>query len=256
MSDGNAYDDPARSSPTTRRGRRARLRPRLPRRRRRKKEKKRGFSGCLAVLVALVVVLGGAYVVGTKGFHFLKDHLSHSADYSGPGHGQVLFEVKQGESTSTIGRNLKADGRRGVGGRVHQRLEQQEHHPGRLLPAEEEDVGGRGVQDPRQPQEHRQGHRHDPRGPSARRHRRDPGGQDEVLRGRLRQRAEEHLGARACRRTPTGRPRATSSRRPTASGPRRSRSTCSPTWSTGGSRPRWTTTWSRARSGSARRRPR
>jgi UPF0755 protein len=76
----------------------------------RKKEKKRGVAGCLAVVVALVIVLGGGFVVGTKGFHYLKDHLSHSADYSGPGHGQVLFEVKQGDSTATIGRHLKADG--------------------------------------------------------------------------------------------------------------------------------------------------
>jgi UPF0755 protein len=76
----------------------------------RKAKKKRGFSGCLAVLVALVVVVGGAYVAGTKGFHFLKDHLSHSADYHGPGHGKVVFEVKDGDSTSTIGRNLKSDG--------------------------------------------------------------------------------------------------------------------------------------------------
>src|SRR4029078_4167350 len=60
----------------------------------RKKQKKRGFSGCLAVLVALAVVVGGAYVAGTKGFHFLKDHLSHAADYDGPGHGKVTFEVK------------------------------------------------------------------------------------------------------------------------------------------------------------------
>ncbi|HET9841958.1 MAG TPA: endolytic transglycosylase MltG [Nocardioides sp.] len=74
------------------------------------RKKKRGFAGCLAVIVALVVVVGGAYVAGTKGFHYLKDHLSHAADYSGPGHGQVLFEVKQGDSTSTIGRHLKADG--------------------------------------------------------------------------------------------------------------------------------------------------
>jgi len=76
----------------------------------RKKQKKRGFSGCLAVLVALAVVVGGAYVAGTKGFHFLKDHLSHAADYDGPGHGKVTFEVKEGDSTSTIGRNLKAAG--------------------------------------------------------------------------------------------------------------------------------------------------
>ena len=66
----------------------------------REEKKKRGFSGCLAVIVALAVVVGGAYFAGTKGFHYLKDHLSHAADYSGPGHGKVLFEVKQGDSTT------------------------------------------------------------------------------------------------------------------------------------------------------------
>jgi len=74
------------------------------------RKKKRGFSGCLAVLVALAVVVGGAYVAGTTGYHFLKDHLSHAEDYAGPGHGKVLFEVRDGESTTQIGRNLKADG--------------------------------------------------------------------------------------------------------------------------------------------------
>ena len=72
-----------------------------------RKKKTRSYSGCLAVLVALIVVLGGAAVLGTKGFHYLKDHLQHSADYPGPGHGRVLFEVKDGDSTSAIGRNLK-----------------------------------------------------------------------------------------------------------------------------------------------------
>jgi UPF0755 protein len=76
----------------------------------RKKKKTRGFSGCLAVIVALVVVVGGAYFAGSKGFHYLKDHLSHAADYDGPGHGKVIFEVKQGDSTTTIGQNLKSDG--------------------------------------------------------------------------------------------------------------------------------------------------
>jgi len=76
----------------------------------RKRKKQRRFSGCLAVLLALVVVLGGAAVLGTKGFHYLKDHLQSAADYPGPGHGRVLFEVKEGDSTSAIGRNLKNQG--------------------------------------------------------------------------------------------------------------------------------------------------
>src|SRR5262245_17535160 len=76
----------------------------------RKRKKQHRFSGCLAVLLALVVVVGGAALLGTKGFHYLKDHLQSSADYSGPGHGSVLFEVKDGDSTSTIGRNLKNQG--------------------------------------------------------------------------------------------------------------------------------------------------
>ena len=75
-----------------------------------RKKRKRGFSGCLAVIVALAVVVGGAYLLGTEGYHYLKDHLSHSADYAGPGHGKVLFEVKDGDSTTQIGRNLKNDG--------------------------------------------------------------------------------------------------------------------------------------------------
>jgi UPF0755 protein len=75
------------------------------------RKKKRGFSGCFAVLVALVVVVGGAYFVGSKGFHFLKDHFgSTAADYPGPGTGHVLFQVKPGDTVSGIGRELKSLG--------------------------------------------------------------------------------------------------------------------------------------------------
>jgi UPF0755 protein len=75
-----------------------------------RKKRKRSFSGCLAVIVALAVVVGGAYFAGTKGFHYLKDHLSHAEDYSGPGHGKVLFQVKDGDSTTAIGQHLKSAG--------------------------------------------------------------------------------------------------------------------------------------------------
>ncbi len=95
------------------------------------RKRKRGFSGCLAVIVALAVILGGAYFVGSKGYHYLKDHLSSAEDYPGPGHGQVLFQVKSGDTVTEIGRELKAAGRRGVGAGVHGRLARQDRHPGR-----------------------------------------------------------------------------------------------------------------------------
>ena len=47
--------------------------------------------------------------MGTKGYHYLKDHLSSAADYPGPGHGQVLFEVKSGD---TVDRRSAASSRR------------------------------------------------------------------------------------------------------------------------------------------------
>jgi peptidoglycan lytic transglycosylase G len=74
------------------------------------RKKKRGYSGCLAVIVALAVILGGAYFVGNKGYHYLKDHLSSAEDYPGPGHGQVVFQVKSGDTVTEIGRELKAKG--------------------------------------------------------------------------------------------------------------------------------------------------
>jgi len=112
MNDGNAYDDPRVEEPDeahpTDEEPDGEYDPHYLGGARRKK--KRGFAGCLAVIVALAVVVGGAYLVGTKGFHYLKDHLTQADDYPGPGHGKVLFEVKSGDSTTTIGRNLKSDG--------------------------------------------------------------------------------------------------------------------------------------------------
>jgi len=73
--------------------------------------RRHGVSGCLAVLIALIVVGGLVAVGGTKGYHFLKDHLGGSAaDYAGPGTGSVTFEVHQGDTATAIGRNLKDDG--------------------------------------------------------------------------------------------------------------------------------------------------
>ncbi|NGN93814.1 endolytic transglycosylase MltG [Nocardioides sp. KC13] len=72
--------------------------------------RKRRFGGCLAVLVALAVVLGGFYVAGDRAIDYVKDQLAPPADYPGPGTDPVSFEVHQGDSVAAVGRNLKEAG--------------------------------------------------------------------------------------------------------------------------------------------------
>jgi len=70
------------------------------------------LPGCLAALVALAVVVGLLWF----GFGFVKDKLDGlggggGGDYSGQtAHGQVTFEVKQGDTAAAMGRNLKSAG--------------------------------------------------------------------------------------------------------------------------------------------------
>lgn len=76
----------------------------------RRAKKKRGFSGCLAVLVALAVIVGGFYFVVTKGVDWVSDQFASAEDFPGPGTGSVTFEVDEGDATAEIGRKLKAEG--------------------------------------------------------------------------------------------------------------------------------------------------
>ncbi len=73
-------------------------------------KRKRRFGGCLAVLVALAVVLGGVYFAGDRAIDYLKDKVAPPADYAGPGTDPVSFEVHQGDSVSAVGRSLKEVG--------------------------------------------------------------------------------------------------------------------------------------------------
>jgi UPF0755 protein len=75
-----------------------------------KRRKGRGLKGCLAVLVALAVLLGGFYVALTQGVSWVADQFQGPDDYPGPGKGSVEFTVNEGDTTAQIGRNLKADG--------------------------------------------------------------------------------------------------------------------------------------------------
>jgi UPF0755 protein len=69
-----------------------------------------GIPGCLAVLVALVVLLGGGYLVLTRGVDALVDRIAGPEDYPGPGVGRVLVEVKAGQTGADIGNTLKSVG--------------------------------------------------------------------------------------------------------------------------------------------------
>ena len=76
----------------------------------RRKKRGRSIPGCLAALVALALIAGGAYVAVTRGAEFIRDQFSTAADYPGPGRGKVTFEVESGDTVGQIGRNLKAKG--------------------------------------------------------------------------------------------------------------------------------------------------
>ncbi|RYB96529.1 endolytic transglycosylase MltG [Nocardioides glacieisoli] len=75
-----------------------------------KRRKSRGAKGCLAVIVALVVLAGGFYFGLTKGVSLLADQFQGPEDFPGPGTGKVEFAVDEGDVVAQIGRNLKAEG--------------------------------------------------------------------------------------------------------------------------------------------------
>ena len=74
----------------------------------RRRRPRRGAFGCLAVLVALAVLVGGGYAAYSFGVSALKDRFSPAADYSGDGTGRVLVQVKQGQAASDIATTLRS----------------------------------------------------------------------------------------------------------------------------------------------------
>jgi UPF0755 protein len=75
-----------------------------------RRRKRRGGKGCIAVLLALAVLVGGFYFGLTKGVSWVADQFQGPDDYPGPGTGKVEFTVNEGDLTAEIGRNLKAAG--------------------------------------------------------------------------------------------------------------------------------------------------
>ena len=66
--------------------------------------------GWIPALLVLLLIGGGLYYAGSYGFDKLKEHFAAAPDYTGPGTGSVVFEVKKGDSVAAMGRGLrKAD---------------------------------------------------------------------------------------------------------------------------------------------------
>jgi UPF0755 protein len=85
-----------------------------PRRRRRKKKSGRGKAALAVVLSLLLVagVIGGVAGLALGGVAKVKDVVSSSSapDYPGPGEGQVVIEVKSGDTSADVAQTLKAEG--------------------------------------------------------------------------------------------------------------------------------------------------
>ncbi len=74
-----------------------------------RRRRRRGL-GCLAVLIAAVIIIGGGYAAYVLGFSFLRRHFSPPPDYAGPGAGSVLVQVHSGDSSTDIAKTLVHDG--------------------------------------------------------------------------------------------------------------------------------------------------
>ena len=72
--------------------------------------RRRRGRGCLPVLLVLVVLGAAAWFGGHYVYDEISSRLGPSPDYAGPGTGAVLYQVKTGDTSGDIGRELKAKG--------------------------------------------------------------------------------------------------------------------------------------------------
>jgi UPF0755 protein len=74
--------------------------------------RQRRFGGCLAVLVALAILVGIGTFAYVKGVDTIKGWLDSASapDYPGKGHGNVVIQVKPGDTGADIGATLERAG--------------------------------------------------------------------------------------------------------------------------------------------------
>ncbi len=65
--------------------------------------------GCIPVLLVFAVLLAGLWFGGRLAYDEISARFAPAPDYEGPGAGEVLFEVKEGDSSTDIARELKAE---------------------------------------------------------------------------------------------------------------------------------------------------
>jgi peptidoglycan lytic transglycosylase G len=81
--------------------------------RRRRHRRRRGggaFAVILSLLLVAAIVGGGAYLVLGLGSRIKDAFSSTAADYPGPGTGNVIYQVHEGDTLTVVGRGLKAAG--------------------------------------------------------------------------------------------------------------------------------------------------
>ncbi len=74
------------------------------------RRRRRSVPGVIAVLLSLAILVGGGYLVVTKGIETISEALSSADDFPGPGSGSVIFEVQEGDTIAAMGRSLKEQG--------------------------------------------------------------------------------------------------------------------------------------------------
>lgn len=77
---------------------------------RRRATRKRRPVGCVVALVVLALVVAGGWYAADRGVGWLQARFGQAEDYPGPGAGEVLFEVHDGDAGDVIARNLEEAG--------------------------------------------------------------------------------------------------------------------------------------------------
>ncbi|MGW0590478.1 endolytic transglycosylase MltG [Streptosporangium sp. NPDC002607] len=78
-------------------------------RRGRRRKRRRNRGGFLAPMLAVIVLFGGIGAAGFYGYTWVRDVMTPD-DYTGPGSGEVVVEIKDGQNASDVAQTLEEQG--------------------------------------------------------------------------------------------------------------------------------------------------